>query len=61
MSKDPLYVGEVEEVMDRAVGRKITDYELNSEGLHLFLEDGGCLLFVGQFAVAAVPPTRGHH
>lgn len=46
---------DVDAVLSKAVGREIESYELNDEGLHIWLDDGGCLVFFGSFAVAAVP------
>ena len=52
---DEVRIVDLERVLSKAVGRVIEEYELNEEGLHLWLDDGGCLVFMGSFALAAVP------
>lgn len=58
MTEAHVRYGDVDEVLSKASGRKITEYELNDDGLHIWLEDGGCLVFFGSFAVAAIPPPE---
>jgi len=60
MKHEPISIGDVEDVLSRASGRTITEYELNEDGLHIWLSDGGCLVFFGSFAVACVPPSEGY-
>lgn len=57
---DPVSVGDVDAVFNRALQKQIIDYQLTEDGLHIKLEDGSYLVFFGSFAIAAVPPSEGY-
>ena len=47
-------VVDAEEVLNKAVGRQIEDWNLDDEGLVIELSDGSSLVFYGQFAIAVL-------
>lgn len=44
----------VEDVMEHLSGSRISGGERTDEGMHVFLDDGRILVFVGEFAMAVM-------
>lgn len=52
MRQENLEVSTVEEVMEALSGSVIVSGERTDEGMHVYLEDGRTLMFVGDFCMA---------
>jgi len=51
---NPVHVVEPEDVLTKVVGRLITDWHMDTEGLYFALDDGACVAFIGDFMVSIV-------
>lgn len=52
-------IADAEAVMNKVIGRSIADFGLDHEGLHIFLNDGQTLIFMG--VLCLMPSENGSH